>query len=113
MNLYSIVGSVDGTPDAAELRARLAMWHDEMVAHERKLRSGRTGEACDEECPHAEARMLWVEALDAIGDLALLGRPLRAHVTISRGSHALHHALMAALLSAEDPSRAGDREVRS
>lgn len=53
------------------------------------------------------------KALDAIGDLALLGRPLRAHVTISRGSHALHHALMAALLSAEDPSRAGDREVRS
>ena len=63
-------GPWDGTPDAAELRARLAMWHDEMVAHERKLRSGRTGEACDEECPHAEARMLWVEALDAIGERA-------------------------------------------
>ncbi|HET9372234.1 MAG TPA: hypothetical protein VFO19_18360 [Vicinamibacterales bacterium] len=70
MNLYSIVGSVDGTPDAAELRARLAMWHDEMVAHERKLRSGRTDEACDEECPHAEARMLWAEALDVIGERA-------------------------------------------
>ncbi len=38
------------------------------------------------------------KALDAIGDLALLGRPLAAAVNIRRGSHALHHALVRAAL---------------
>ncbi len=40
------------------------------------------------------------KALDALGDLALLGRPLAARVTIERGSHTLHHQLMSALTSA-------------
>ncbi len=40
------------------------------------------------------------KALDALGDLALLGRPLQARVTVHRGSHSLHHALMSSLLSA-------------
>jgi UDP-3-O-[3-hydroxymyristoyl] N-acetylglucosamine deacetylase len=43
------------------------------------------------------------KALDAVGDLALLGRPLEATVTIERGSHRLHHALMLEL--ARTPSR--------
>ena len=47
------------------------------------------------------------KALDALGDLALLGRPLRAHVTLRRGSHALHHALMSSLLSTRATSRDG------
>jgi UDP-3-O-[3-hydroxymyristoyl] N-acetylglucosamine deacetylase len=34
------------------------------------------------------------KALDAIGDLALLGRPLAAHVRIERGSHAAHVSFM-------------------
>jgi hypothetical protein len=38
-----------------------------MVAHERRLRAGRTGDRCDDECPHAEARALWREAVDAFG----------------------------------------------
>lgn len=70
MNLYAMVGTGNGTPEAAALSARLAAWHDAMVAHERKMRAGRTGEMCDEECPHGEARMLWVEALEAFGDRA-------------------------------------------
>lgn len=37
--------------------------------------------------------------LDAVGDLALLGRPLRGRVAIERPSHALHHALIRALLA--------------
>lgn len=37
------------------------------------------------------------KALDAVGDLSLLGRPLEAAVTIERGSHRLHHALLLAL----------------
>jgi hypothetical protein len=69
MNLYSMVGSGNGTPEASALSARLATWHDAMVAHERKIRAGRE-EVCDEECPHAEARTLWVEAREVFGDRA-------------------------------------------
>jgi len=36
--------------------------------------------------------------LDAIGDLALVGYPLLAHVVVHRGGHALHTALAARLL---------------
>lgn len=39
------------------------------------------------------------KALDAIGDLALLGRPLAAKLRLQRGSHALHHAVMHSLVS--------------
>jgi len=52
------------------LAARLATWHDAMVAHERRLRTGRTGDVCDDECPHVEARTLWAEALAAFGERA-------------------------------------------
>lgn len=68
MNLYAMVGAGIGSPEAAALRTRLAAWHDAMVAHERKIRAGRTGGICDEECPHAEARYLWSEALETFGD---------------------------------------------
>jgi UDP-3-O-[3-hydroxymyristoyl] N-acetylglucosamine deacetylase len=37
--------------------------------------------------------------LDLIGDLALLGRPLRAHVTATRAGHALTHELVRAIAS--------------
>lgn len=42
------------------------------------------------------------KALDAIGDLALLGRPLAAKVHLHRGSHALHHAVMRTLMAGAD-----------
>jgi hypothetical protein len=69
MNLYTMVAG-NGTSEAMALGVRLAAWHDAMVAHERKIRAGRPGEVCDEECPHADARMLWGEALRAFGDRA-------------------------------------------
>lgn len=37
------------------------------------------------------------KVLDLIGDLALLGHPVRGHVTVERGGHALHRALVEAL----------------
>lgn len=37
--------------------------------------------------------------LDLIGDLALLGRPLRAHVTATRSGHSLTHELVRAILA--------------
>ena len=70
MNPYTILSSGVGTQEAAALSARLSEWHDAMVAHERRLRSGITSDACDDECPHAEARSLWSDALDTFGDRA-------------------------------------------
>lgn len=67
MTPYTILSSGVGTQEAADLSARLSAWHDAMVAHERKLRSGATKDACDDECPHAEARALWPEAVATFG----------------------------------------------
>lgn len=70
MNVYTMVGSGIGSPEATALGTRLAAWHDAMVTHERKIRAGRVDEVCDEECAHAEARALWVEAAETFGDRA-------------------------------------------
>ena len=42
------------------------------------------------------------KALDAVGDLALAGGPLWAHVEVERGGHQLHYALLAALFARPD-----------
>ena len=70
MSPYAILGSSVGTAEAAALCVRLTAWHDAMVAHERRLRTGRTTDACDDECPHDEARTLWAEALVTLGSRA-------------------------------------------
>lgn len=70
MSPYTLFGKVVGTGEATALAARLAAWHDAMVAHNRRLESGRSGDECDEECPHSEAGELWAEALDTFGDRA-------------------------------------------
>lgn len=44
------------------------------------------------------------KALDLLGDLALLGRPLRARVRVHRGTHRLHHRLVAAILDQTRPA---------
>jgi hypothetical protein len=70
MNPYAMLGSGLGTNEAASLSARLSAWHDAMVAHERRLRTGRTNDRCDDECPHAVARALWSEAVATFGTRA-------------------------------------------
>jgi hypothetical protein len=70
MNPYAVVSSGIGTTEAASLSARLAAWHDAMVAHERRLRSAGASDACHDECPHVEARALWAEALATFGPRA-------------------------------------------
>ena len=70
MNPYGIVTSGNGTAEAESLRARLMAWHDAMVAHERRLRSGQTTDVCDDECPHVEARTLWAETAVMLGPRA-------------------------------------------
>lgn len=62
MNPYTTLSSGLGRHEATALSARLSAWHDAMVAHERRLRSGVTSDTCDDEGPHAEARALWSEA---------------------------------------------------
>ncbi len=46
--------------------------------------------------------------LDAIGDLALLGHPIRGHVVVQRGGHALHTKFAAELLRQPDAWRLVD-----
>jgi len=70
MNPYVMLASGRGESTSTALAARLAAWHDAMVEHERRLRTGRTGDVCDDECPHVEARTLWAEALGAFGEPA-------------------------------------------
>jgi hypothetical protein len=70
MSPYAFLSSSVGTTEAAALSVRLAAWHDAMVTHERRLRTGQTTDACDDECPHAEARTLWTEALATLGPRA-------------------------------------------
>ena len=67
MNLYAALGSAISTADATVLSTRLLAWHDAMVSHERRLQGGTGNEACDEECPHAEADALWREAVALFG----------------------------------------------
>ena len=67
MSPHTILSSGLGSHEATALSARLSAWHDAMVAHERRLRAGATSDACDDECPHAEARALWPEAVSAFG----------------------------------------------
>lgn len=70
MNPYVAMASSVGTSEAVSLSDRLAYWHDAMVAHERQLRSRPEVDACDEECPHAEARTLWSDAVAIFGTRA-------------------------------------------
>jgi hypothetical protein len=65
MNIYRMLGSRAGTPDAQHLAERLSAWHDAMVAHER-----RRDPTCDDECPHADAGLLWGEATETFGERA-------------------------------------------
>jgi hypothetical protein len=65
MNVYRRLGYANGTPEALHLADRLAAWHDAMVAHER-----RAGSRCDDQCPHADARILWREAIEQFGSAA-------------------------------------------
>lgn len=70
MSPYAMLGRSVGTTEAASLCLRLTAWHDAMVAHERRLRTGRIGDGCHEECPHVEARALWTAALLTLGPRA-------------------------------------------
>ena len=79
MNPYLFLGAGLDTTGAQPLGTRLAAWHDAMVAHERRLRTGSASDPCDEDCPHAEARALWSEAVEVFGPRAHELTFLRSH----------------------------------
>ena len=81
MNPYLLLGSGLASHEAMALGARLSAWHDAMVAHERRLRAGRAGDACHDECPHAEASALWGDAIATFGSRALTLTFLRSRAT--------------------------------
>jgi hypothetical protein len=70
MNPYILLTSHDARATALELRTRLTAWHDAMVQHERRLRNGLADESCDDDCAHADARLLWAEAVSVFGPRA-------------------------------------------
>ena len=81
MNPYLLLGSGLASHEALALGARLSAWHDAMVTHERRLRLGRAGDTCDDECPHAEAPSLWFDAVATFGARALALTFLRSRAT--------------------------------
>ena len=89
MTLYALLGSGIGSGQAIALAARLSAWHDAMVVHERRI---RTGEVCDEDCPHAEAGNLWVEAVAAFGPRAQELTFLRSRAGVRRSAVAAPRA---------------------
>jgi len=80
MNPYVLLGTKIGTADALSLSARLSIWHDAMVAHERRLRTGTSSDTCHEDCPHGEAGVLWAESVVAFGARARALTFLRSRV---------------------------------
>lgn len=109
MNLYERIASAIGTTEAIALGARLAAWHDSMVAHERRLRLG--ADVCDDECPHAEAPALWREAVEIFGPRAQELTFLRARAA-DRSSRAARHVSEEAAADAEAWTRDEDSDGR-
>jgi hypothetical protein len=70
VNLYTSIASRIASPEAAALSERLSAWHDAMVAHERRLASGRGFDACNDDCPHEDAEILWEDAVRVFGENA-------------------------------------------
>ena len=80
----------------AEL-ARGASLQNTVVLDENRVLNGEGLRFADEFVRH--------KALDLLGDLALLGMPLKGHVRVVRGGHALHQRLVAHLANGHDEVR--------
>jgi hypothetical protein len=81
MNIYTSIASRIGSSEAQALAARVAAWHDDMVAHERGR--GSRFDKCTDDCPHEMARYLWTEAVHVFGDGAPACEFLRFHGEMS------------------------------
>jgi hypothetical protein len=108
MNPYVALAARINTSDAASLSSRLTAWHDAMVTHERTLRRLPASHACDEECPHTEARDLWREAVMTFGSLAEDLRFLRSRanpsVDVSRADVSLRNRAIDDVIAGSFPA---------
>ncbi|MCC7042868.1 MAG: hypothetical protein IT183_03345 [Acidobacteria bacterium] len=70
LDVYRLLASRVGSPDALDLAHDLADWHDAMVRHERSQAALGASCAGVEDCPHFEARDLWRRARLVFGAAA-------------------------------------------
>lgn len=89
MNIYRRLGDHVATTEARELAEQLVAWHDAMVKHVRVL-SSRHDAQCAEDCPHAEAAVLWTAAQRTFGARARDLVFLRSHGQAKRRTTATH-----------------------
>ena len=87
-DVYRAFANRVGTSDALAFAHNLQHWHDAMELHRESLT--RLGFAPDghpewEDCPHAEARRLWHEALRVLGSRA--GELEFLHACVFEGIH--------------------------
>src|SRR3954468_2062349 len=85
MNIYHVLCDRIGTSAARELAHQLLAWHDAMVKHLRVVGS-RTAGRCADDCPHAEAGVLWTAAQDILGASSSQLQFLRSHGQRRRAS---------------------------
>jgi hypothetical protein len=78
--MYRVIGDAIATAEARELAEQLVAWHDAMVKHLRAVTL--RGAACDDGCPHEQARLFWPQALELFGDDAVKLSFLRTHGSV-------------------------------
>lgn len=110
MNPYMLLASSSDAGTAQDLRERLTDWHDVMVRHERRLRRDQSDEHCHEECPHADARLLWAEAVTVFGRRASALRFLQSRAAAT--ADAARRARLAAERSDTDRVAQGRATAR-
>ena len=84
------------------MRTNCATWASSAGPRSRTASASTSGGVLNPEGLRAPDECCRHKALDLIGDLALLGRPLLGHVIAERAGHAMHAALVARIMS--DPS---------
>jgi hypothetical protein len=78
LDVYRLLASRVGTPDALDFAHDVADWHDAMVRHQRSQAALGASCAGVEDCPHLEALDLWRRARAVFGSAADELRFLRA-----------------------------------
>ena len=61
------------------LSGQLAEWHDAMVAHERHLGTANGPAVCGEDCPHGQARDLWLATHEGLLHIPGVGATMPEH----------------------------------
>ena len=98
---FGFVHEVEGLREAG--LARGGSFDNALVLDDTRLLNGDGLRWPDEFVRH--------KVVDLLGDLALLGAPLRAEIEVEKGGHGLHHRLVRALLDSPDLLDRSDHTV--